>query len=487
MGATTELACWILETLASEPLPAIRKGLYNKATLRTLRQYLEQPGSDKVWAIHLINSMLVSLGDAHDLGLDAGPEIHKLVTVLKDLSEQQFKAEESSPRKSPLLQSVIQASTLGEAWLATTSHHTASASTSKGAEETKDSVEGGAPSWSSRLSTPGVELSDSARLATAAASASEGTLVVAATPVATEGNTTWAVRRGGSGSFRVGLATEEAAKSGKPLGEAPGSLAWGDRLLWYGGKSVPFGPALQTGDVVWLYVDGLLGTVTLYRNKTRVDVAFGPVGSGAAIEVPAEEALGARAYYVSVWLAAGANARILSPETALVPGTASGSSPGAVPAFLETMQEATQYMKAFIDRELPMSVVKKQFLPGVVAKHTVVLESAHPFDSEAFIQEVAIPGAIALEVQFDAQTRLMPADIVMISGAEDQQIILKNLCKGSDPPRTGPRVSVGDMVVRGAAWEWGSEDGGPGGLGEVLEVRSWQVRLALVTGTIDRD
>lgn len=42
---------------------------------------------------------------------------------------------------------------------------------------------------------------------------------------------------------------------------------------------------------------------------------------------------------------------------------------------------------------------------------------------------------------------------------------------GSSPSGTvPPGISIGDCVVRGPAWNWGDQDGGPGGRGTVIDV-----------------
>lgn len=36
------------------------------------------------------------------------------------------------------------------------------------------------------------------------------------------------------------------------------------------------------------------------------------------------------------------------------------------------------------------------------------------------------------------------------------------------------RIFKGAVVVRGADWEWGDQDGGPGGQGKVQEIKGWE-------------
>lgn len=47
----------------------------------------------------------------------------------------------------------------------------------------------------------------------------------------------------------------------------------------------------------------------------------------------------------------------------------------------------------------------------------------------------------------------------------------KNATGSSSSGTVAAGISVGDRVVRGPAWNWGDQDGGPGGYGTVIDVR----------------
>lgn len=41
-------------------------------------------------------------------------------------------------------------------------------------------------------------------------------------------------------------------------------------------------------------------------------------------------------------------------------------------------------------------------------------------------------------------------------------------------------IAVGDFVVRGPAWNWAEDDGGPGGYGIVIDVRGAVVHVTVI-------
>jgi hypothetical protein len=105
-----------------------------------------------------------------------------------------------------------------------------------------------------------------------------------------------------------------------------------------------------------------------------VGLALGPPGSGAAIEVPHTEAIFSGILHVAVTVPPGISARLLSPAVAGQVGEQAAS--GTVAPFLEKMHDAVDYMAALVRRRLPASVVRKQFLPQIIDKTSVVVSRA---------------------------------------------------------------------------------------------------------------
>ena len=109
------------------------------------------------------------------------------------------------------------------------------------------------------------------------------------------------------------------------------------------------------------------------------------------------------------------------------------------------------------------------------------VEGSRPFAS--FTETVQIPGASELTVNFDETTLLTTADDVWVSedGSKANARVFNNL-RGSAGGRSGagddslPKVSLGDVVVRGPDWtadEHGDADGGAGGKGTVVAVTEY--------------
>jgi hypothetical protein len=490
-----EMACWLMEFISAEPLAAVRQGLYNKATLRTLRKYVEVVApSDKIWMVHLVSSMLTNLGVNVHLGKEAVGEIRRMVASLKDLAVTQYRQEEAQTgeKKSPLLQALIQATVLGDnsPVLAPEYRTLEDEEQDDGVVETKEEVTLAEEKTDGRKKEPavwgpasGVQLTSHARIAVAAPGG-EPTTVLAAKPIGTRGPdlcrlNVWGFD--GPSALRIGLAPAGYMAAQGVLGEAPGTLAWDGGKLYYGGKQAAFGTVVKPQDLLALAVDPVAGTVTVVRNKAKVGVALGPKGSGAAFEVEDGQGLAAGEHFVAVILPAGAGAKLMGPdlsaqEEALARSARSdaGSKGDSSAGFLEKIRDVVDYMSAFTARRIPSAIVRREFLEGVRTKNQVMLESAHPFDGEPLHQEVSIPGAVGLEVRLHWSTSLAKTDKLRLTGTDDQEVVLTGIQNGVDENSIGASISVGDMVVRGPAWEWGDQDGGAGSLGEVVEIKSWK-------------
>ncbi len=173
--------------------------------------------------------------------------------------------------------------------------------------------------------------------------------------------------------------------------------------------------------------------------------------------------------------------------------TVAGSAGGGGAQALRKLQTAMDYMNAFVDRTVPAEVVRL-FLQDEARRLQVVYESSSPPDAggaergedlvHLLSERVCIPGAVALEVRVDRTTRLGPNYGIHIrpddAGHDDAaETVLWGMDGGSDPEGAELHgLCVGDLVVRGPGWCWGNEDGGPGRVGEVLELRAWRGRPA---------
>lgn len=63
-------------------------------------------------------------------------------------------------------------------------------------------------------------------------------------------------------------------------------------------------------------------------------------------------------------------------------------------------------------------------------------------------------------------------------GATESSLGCNNSAKGSKSSSGAlASIAVGDSVVRGPAWNWGEDDGGPGGYGTVIDVRGAVVHV----------
>uniref|UniRef100_K3X8T3 MIB/HERC2 domain-containing protein n=1 Tax=Globisporangium ultimum (strain ATCC 200006 / CBS 805.95 / DAOM BR144) TaxID=431595 RepID=K3X8T3_GLOUD len=130
------------------------------------------------------------------------------------------------------------------------------------------------------------------------------------------------------------------------------------------------------------------------------------------------------------------------------------------------------------------------------AEQVVVKESLHPLRpgsvGSGVLETIRIPGAIALEVKFDKETRMRKRDclefyvqphgeeqrsphtsLVGLNGHDDQ---VQNplLFAQETYKRKSTLLRAGDQVVRSCDWEYGDEDGGVGSVGVVEEVVPWE-------------
>ena len=196
-----------------------------------------------------------------------------------------------------------------------------------------------------------------------------------------------------------------------------------------------------------------------------------------------------------------------SSDTAALRATESNGTPwasgmsGSIPSgtgtsTLRKLRAAVDSMRAFVNRTVPAEAVRR-FLDEEVQQLQVVYECSalpssdgdHDDDGplQLLAERVCIPGAVALEVRVDGVTRMGPRDTIRVAEADAEGAVagaaveLRGMDRGSDPQGAELYgLCVGDLVVRGPGWCWGSEDGGPGAgaVGEVIELRAWKGRPA---------
>ncbi|CAM9164819.1 unnamed protein product [Ectocarpus sp. 8 AP-2014] len=149
-----------------------------------------------------------------------------------------------------------------------------------------------------------------------------------------------------------------------------------------------------------------------------------------------------------------------------------------------------ELMSAVLKRELPATFVAKELLPSCQERAALTLESSHPLGASHTEETVTIKGATSLEVVFDVRTSMGPGDKISVFRDNDQGLkrVLQGLVGatessfGSNNSAKGSKsssgalasIAVGDSVVRGPAWNWGEDDGGPGGYGTVIDIRPWK-------------
>lgn len=94
------------------------------------------------------------------------------------------------------------------------------------------------------------------------------------------------------------------------------------------------------------------------------------------------------------------------------------------------------------------------FLLGLLRQHPHSLTSPRGFVVLGFVRQERVLEGLVGATESNSS-----------SGAN------KNATGSSTTAAAATAISVGDRVVRGPAWSWGDQDGGPGGYGTVIDVR----------------
>lgn len=232
------------------------------------------------------------------------------------------------------------------------------------------------------------------------------------------------------------------------------------------------------GDAVTLQVDTNQQTIVYRRNNVVVATIAGSPGSGALFpwsQLPIQAECLAITFSVGLQMSGDASKSCVEyslyehSPMALV-------SNRVVPGWYNKVVDSMGMLLDFSEDR---------------ASKVVVAESVHPLvaksDEEVTSGSVEIDGAIALEIRFDHRTKIDASDSLRLyhrDGA-DAQINLSGIDGSedsvhrpswfaSDPNRpVNHLLRVGDAVVRSIDWEYGNEDGGPGGVGVVEELCSW--------------
>ncbi|CAM9143892.1 unnamed protein product [Scytosiphon promiscuus] len=536
----TELACWLMEALATESEGDYAKSiLHFRSTTKALARFLEAADKKaKIGMVRLLTSLLQSAcsselrpsssaatdGVAASVGVrgEAGTGVEAMMTqqcrldilfepggpvpALLKLAEQEAKLEKDkgTDARSPLLQALVQACVVADGCQ----------KERKPDVIIRDGLDPSFPQWRECADT---KRSDNHRSVCATKSSVD---VDVAPLLAVPG---YVAPVGRSGLIRWHVKVLRASASGPRIGVSSSRGSWcltwacggllqlraGDR----GGATLSFGPQVKAGDTVTVEVNSFKKEVTFYRNQALVGLAFGSepnawIMHNETAECPPWQDGGG--LHLAVILSSLDDAvQIVQPPSALCPAIASMSPCGDTTwwgagfgganlgtagdeEWLGGVRESIDLMSAVLKREVPAPFLAKELVPQCQQRAAVTLESSHPFGGNHTEETVTIPGATSLEVVFDARTAMRPADKISVSrdrGMEPERVLQglvgateSSSSSGSSKSAPGyisggtvaTGISVGDSVVRGPAWNWGDQDGGPGGYGTVIDIRTWK-------------
>ena len=489
-----DLACWMLEFLAKEPLLDVYRNLYSASTIATLRRYMEvMPARKKCFAIHLLTNMLQEIPRI-PLGLDVREEVYVLKNVISTLISTQYNAEHSGSgsggggtNTSQLLQALIQAAIVLDNCLTflTSSkdikQNLVVGNVQAGTEADSIPIQ---VSWSSTDLPSSMSVTD------------ENSILTCVSPV--EGERCAHFVLSGQGFDERAIHTfylkvnSVYATSGLRLGLVVGDGnelqtsvildGAGTLTVTVRGKVVSeiqqFGLSLQSGDVIAIDINLPAKTIIFLCNHALVGTAVGPFNSGAACEIDLSEAMRNMSLHLCASLSQPGEAlQLCAPLPAPLAPVASISSlvhDSEWPAWFNPIREAVTLLKACYARELPTAVLMRDFLPACEESWSANIQSSHPFDGRMMNETVHIPHAESLTVRFHASTKMGNKDVIVVRGNDNFTHEFVNISSGTELDENPNSIAVGDRVVRGPAWDWGDQDGGAGGLGIVTEVTTWK-------------
>ena len=505
-----DLACWTLEFLAKEPFLDVYKNLYSPASLATLRRYVEiMPNQKKCFAIQLLTNMMQEIPSMPLKGIDINEEVLLLKNVIESFATSQFNAERSGSSSnsniSQLLQALIQCALVLDNCLTfmtpDTDHalrkdfNVVNANMCVSFLEENYSLFNGFSMSQFRWAKTG--MSDKICIG-------EGGKSITCVEEACDGDdfTVYSGQgfsKGGSLQFHIKVdsvgttSNMQVGISGQP-GVQPllsvGILKNGSLIVTLGEHAAniqQFGVELMTGDVITLEMDFDAKSITYHCNHALVGIALGPIGSGAAYEyLEGNAVLFEKPLYLRACLHQLGDSLVILDDIppVLAPIKSSSASVKNVecPPWLAPIREAVTLLKSCHARELPTAVLIREFLPACEESCSCILQSSHPFDGKSVSENVFIPYAESLTVSFHSSTCMGGGDVIVIEdgdefgeGGKATRFEYVGLSSGTTAGDSViNNIGVGDKVVRGAAWDWGNQDGGPGRMGEVMELTTWK-------------
>ncbi|GMF16116.1 unnamed protein product [Phytophthora lilii] len=239
---------------------------------------------------------------------------------------------------------------------------------------------------------------------------------------------------------------------------------------------------IQEGDTVIIQLDVLRQTLVFRKNSVAAGLVAGPTGSGSfvswdALQPPLHNERDMRLVVSNSSSENRIEFSVLScSPVALIPHA-------VMPNWYNKVVDAVSMMMDF-HSNLSSAVMSR--------------ESSHPMVSSTFLkptrEDISIKDAVALEIRFDAQTKLQKNDELRfhtlasdtsVLGGENLPVVFSGI-NGELDEKKMPHLfvsegvkqpnhsfSVGDLVVRSPDWEYSDEDGGAGAVGTVLEITAW--------------
>jgi hypothetical protein len=206
------------------------------------------------------------------------------------------------------------------------------------------------------------------------------------------------------------------------LGVNKFSIGWGSETLYVNGLSpVSFGSKILQGDLISVEVNITDGTVSYYRNEAFIGIAVGPPNSKAAVQV----SLGDGPYFPAVSLSSLGDSVSFAKRTNFTSisttfnenmPSSKASNDSLLPDWFIPLRESITLLRSCAARELPVSVIKSEFLPQCSDRSKIVVETSHPYNGENLERSLSIEGAQSLQIFIDKNTRLGAGDIVRLEG-----------------------------------------------------------------------
>jgi hypothetical protein len=431
-GPNPELACWIFEALAKEDVPVIQQLMYHPTILSVLRRYVESmPESKITWVVTMLTTMLQEVARAPLDGANVR-QLRLLMSTLLSRASKQFQLEQSRPDsdRSQLLQCLVQAAVVVDTTVrsvlntidlnGTSPQARAGVADLESKEETDLSeskqLDADMPGfrWTPDACGRGIETLNARKGVRKAPRAGADSYSTALSNIGfTSGKHRFNIvlnKLTGPGPL-IGFGNP-AINLNADLGSEPGSASWGNQALLINGVSHPFGPKFNPGDVITVELDIDNEALFFYRNSVLVGQALGREGTGAVAYLP----FGEGPFHPAVsLLTPGDEVEIQEVTDGAV------ATDTEMPSWFAPVREAVELLRSCARRELPASIITREFIPACQQKASRVIESIHPYDGTGCSESVEISGASQLEIHFDPQTDMGPKDTISIEGNDDGQ------------------------------------------------------------------